>query len=130
MQVEYFADVEPKLLLTWGDDPGDATTLRRAAQELAAHDVGYPVVVDQLPGFHGVDRCTLTAVTGNADRGLEPVGGSGQRFRCTLRPMSWETVSEMLEPFERERPEPRRETFQYLDENGPVLWIVSTDRAW
>jgi hypothetical protein len=118
------------LLLAYGDDPRDATALRRAAEELAAAEVGHCVRIDQLPGFRSVNGCSLTAATGSADRCVEPGDDFGQNFSCTLLPASWESVSGLLEPFETERPEPRRTTFQYLDESGPVLWIISTDRAW
>jgi hypothetical protein len=130
VRLEYFEEAEPRLLLAYGDDPGDATALRRAADELAAGEVGHCVRIDQLRGFHSVNGCSLTAATGSVDRGVESVDASGFQFRCALRAASWQRVSGLLEPFESEQPEPRRATFQYLDESGPVLWIISTDRAW
>ena len=89
-----------------------------------------PVQVDRLPGFQGVDGCSLVAAVGTADGGVEPLDAAWKAFRCVLAPTAWENVAGLLEPFESEQPRPRHTTFQYLDESGPVLWIVSTDRAW
>jgi hypothetical protein len=58
---------------------------------------------------------------------MEPVDDADRAFRCTLRPATWTTVAELLEPFETRQ---ENETFQYLVDGGPVLWIISTVRGW
>ena len=140
MHLEYLEDAEsqtPRVLLTYGDDPRDATVLRRAAEVLAAGDEGHEVRVDQLPDFHAVDGCSLAASVGSVDAGVEPLDGSKRAFRCVLRPATWKLVSELLEPFEstaNRRPPPHGlkvdGRFQYLTETGPVEWIISTVRGW
>src|ERR1700740_2457946 len=103
MHLEYLQDTEsrtPRVLLAYGDDPRDATVLRRAAEALAAGDEGYEVRVDRLPGFHAVDGCSLAASVGGVDAGVEALDGLDRAFRCVPRPATWKLVSELLEPFE------------------------------
>ena len=101
MRLEYLEDPEsqtPRVLLAYGDDPRDAAVLRRTAEELGAADNDHEVRVDRLPGFHGVDGCSLVASVGTVDSGVEPLDGSDRAFRCVLRPAAWKRVSGLLEP--------------------------------
>ena len=130
MRLEYFEDLAsqtPRVLLTYGDDPSGATSLRQAVEALAGGAVGHEVRVDRLPGFEGLDGCSLVATVGTSDRGVEPLDGAWKDFRCVLGPAAWENVAGLLEPFETRTPD---HAHQYLDESGPVLWIVSSDRGW
>jgi len=139
MHLEYLEDAEsqtPRVLLAYGDDPRDATVLRRAAEALAAAEEGHEVRVDQLPRFDAVDGCSLSASVGSVDAGVEPLDGSDRAFCCVLLPPTWKLVSELLEPFESADLPPPPEglkvgaRFQYLSETGPVKWIISTERGW
>lgn len=140
MRVEYFQDPEsqtPPVLLTYGDDADDAKLLRQTAEALAKGDSHNEVRVDLLPGFEGVDGCSLVASVGTLDLGVEPIGGSDRAFRCVLRHVTWTHVAGLLEPFERPSPEAavaeglrRGLWFQYLSEDGSVEWIVSSGRGW
>jgi hypothetical protein len=129
MQLEYFEDLasHTRLLLTYGDDPGGATVLRRATEELVTGEDGHSLDIARLPGFNGVDGCSLFAAVGSVDHGVEPLDGSERAFRCVLRPATWENVSGLLAPFETRQ---LGHVHQYLDSTGPVLWIVSSDRSW
>ena len=89
------------------------------------------VLVGALPGFDAIDGCSLTLAVGEFDRGIEAVDSSSRSFGCELRVASWQTVSGLLEPFERHLPQHRH---QYLAGHGrgesELTWIVSTDADW
>jgi hypothetical protein len=128
--LEYLEDLTsqtPRVLLTYGDDPGSATRLRQAAGALAAGSADQEVTVAGLLGFESVDGCSLVAAVGSSNVGIDSLGANLNAFRCLLRPAAWENVAGLLEPFETRQ---AGHAHQYLDDNGPVLWIVSTDRAW
>src|ERR1700694_3855740 len=141
MRLEYLEDLEstnPRVRLACGDDPGDATVLRRTVEQLAASSEADGVRIDQLPGFQSVDGCSLTASVGSIDSGVAQVGGSDRAFRCVLRSETWRRVSGLLEPFEKtEQPNPSPYVaglrtgarLQYLSVTGPVEWIVSAKRG-
>lgn len=142
VRLEYLEDLEsqsPRVLLAYGNDPRDATVLRRAVEQLAASSEAHDVRIDKLPGFQPVDGCSLTASVGSVDSGVEQLDGSDRAFRCVLRPATWRHVSGLLETFEKTE-EPAHSPyvaglrtgarFQYLSETGPVEWIVSTERGW
>lgn len=83
--------------------------------------------VDQLPGFQGVDGCSLVASAASVDSGVERLEGSERAFRCALSPAAWKRVSGLLEPFEIGL---RPGVFQWLSEESPIEWIISGDRGW
>jgi hypothetical protein len=114
------------VLLMHGDDPNDASAIRRTVDDLAAGRLE-TVAVEGLPGFEAIGGCSLTLTVGDSDQGLELVGPAKRSFRCGLRPASWETVSGLLEPFEAPLSGHRH---QYLAGSDPVMWIVSTDAEW
>jgi len=87
------------VLLMYGNDPQDATTIRSAVDDLAAGALS-DLVVERLPGFEAIDGCSLTLAVAKSDRGVEAIDPSSRSFRCELRSASWETVSGLLEPFE------------------------------
>jgi hypothetical protein len=129
MRLEYLEDPDsqrPPVLLAYGNDPAEAVVLRRTVEQLAAGN-NREVRVDQLPGFQGVDGCSLVASVGSADSGVEPVEGSDRAFLCALSAAGWERVSGLLEPFGNDI-KPNR--FQYLSEEGPIEWIISGHRGW
>ena len=115
------------MLLLYGDEPDAIERLRTAIATLGP-DQG--VHLDRLPGFAGVDGCSLLAELGDSDRGVRPIEGSERSFRCVLDAGGWRRVSDLLEPFASGRPPAPGGSFQYLVETGPIEWIVSTTRAW
>lgn len=131
VRLEYLEALEsqsPRVLLAYGDDPRDATALRRTVEQLAVSSEPHDVRIDELPGFEPVDGCSLTASVGSVDSGVEQLAGSDRAFRCAFRPAAWMLVSGLLEPFEKNEGPGAR--FQWLSEEGPVEWIYSTVRGW
>jgi hypothetical protein len=129
MLLEYLEDPDsqpPRVLLAYGSDARDAAVLRRTVEQLAASET-YEVRVDQLPGFQGVDGCSLAASVGPVDSGVERLGGSDRAFRCVLSPAAWKRVWDLLEPFENNM---NPNGFQFLSDEGPIEWIISGDRGW
>ena len=125
MRLQYFKDdvSGSAVLLMYGDNPQNATTIRCAVDDLAAGRVR-DLAVEGLPGFEAIDGCSLTLAVAESDRGVEAVDPSRRSIRCELRLASWETVSGLLEPFETRQSGHRH---QYLAGSGPLMWIVSTD---
>jgi hypothetical protein len=108
VRLEYLEDLEaqsPRMLLAYGDDPRDATALRRTVEQLAAR--------------------TSVSTPGNSSM---RTSWSDRAFRCAFRPAAWMLVSGLLEPFEKNEGPGAR--FQWLSEEGPVEWIHSTVRGW
>jgi hypothetical protein len=129
MLLEYFDDpsLAYPVLLLWGDNPAEAAVLRQAANGLATGRTRDDIQVDGLPGFRGVDGCSLVAQVGESSLGIEPIAESAQSFRCVLSPADWQRVSDLLEPFATTYGTNR---FQYLSEQGGIEWIISADRGW
>jgi hypothetical protein len=92
-------------------------------------EAGVAVRVDAIPSVQAVDGCTLAAVVGRTDVGVELTGDGARAFRCSLRPESWRTVAGLIEPFTIARCRPATE-FQYLTDAGSIDWIISTSRQW
>jgi hypothetical protein len=129
MLLEYFEDLSaqpPRVLVMHDFGPDDMEVLCGAIEELSVRERGDEVQLDRLPGFVGVDRCSLMAVVGNADLGVEPVSGREREFRCVLSTEAWQQALGLLEPFVAGG----ANGFQYLAESGSVEWIISTDGRW
>jgi hypothetical protein len=128
MLLEYFDDTSlaRPVLLLYGNDPTEATALRDALGDLAA-GVTRDLDVLDLPGFRGIDGCSLIAHVGEKSVGIEPMPGSLRSFRCSLDLSDWQLVSDLLEPFATGTG--GSQAFQYLTEAG-IEWIISTHRGW
>src|ERR1700744_418142 len=120
------ADQEP-VLLTYGTLPAEAATLREVALRLADEDDAEAATVQiaELPGYQGIDRCSLLAERGAVKLGVVPIDEPPLAFRCALDPDGWRRVASLLEPFLTHRPTLNPNAFQYLDESGPIHWIIS-----
>lgn len=132
MRLEYFDDTGPNdraVLLLFGDDPDEARVVGDLISVVASAEPGVGVQVDGIPTVQGVDGCTLAAVVGGTDLGVELTGDRPRAFRCSLRPESWRTVAGLIEPFATLRGRPAS-AFQYLTDTGSVDWIISTSRQW
>jgi hypothetical protein len=134
MLLEYFATVNDQrpVLLTYGTSPAEAGTLREVALRLAASGSGESagVQIAELLGFQGIDGCSLLAEVSSVKLGVVPIDGSGLAFRCVLDTSGWQRVAGLLEPFVAARPVLNPNGFQYLDESGPIDWIISGSRGW
>lgn len=130
MQVEYFDDATPHpVLLLYGDDP-EETLLLRGAVEALADGKAKDFRVEDLPGFRGVDGCSLVAQAGDRNAGVEPVPGTSRAFRCERDRQGWRHVWWLLEPFVDPETGGKPNAFQYLDEVGVIEWIISGSRGW
>ncbi len=129
MQLEYFSDptsdARPVLLL-FGDDPGEAKLVRDEIYELALNDPGTELGIDRLRYVEPVDGSALTAVVGMSDRGLVLMTDLPPVFRCELSSESWLTVADLIDPFTTATPRGH----QYLTDQGPIDWIISSAREW
>jgi hypothetical protein len=135
MRLEYFEDssLQRPVLLLYGErgvDPGEVALLRRAIEELARGATKDPLRVDGLPGFVGVEGCSLTVQASESDPGVHRITGSAHLFRCGLDVAGWHRVWDLLEPFAVQEQASSQNGFQYLDESGPVDWIISRSRSW
>jgi len=129
MRVEYFADgsVDCPLVLLYGADPTEATSLSRALRGLSASSESR-LAIHELPGFSSVAGCRLFASCSGIDIGVKMIQPPNQ-FECFLGALSWENIVGLLEPFcDQENITISR--FQYLDENGEIRLLISTERAW
>jgi len=133
MLLEYFTDIDrPPVLLTYGTSPAEAETLRAVAMRLAAAggEKQSGVQITELPGFQGIDGCSLLAEVDSTKLGVLPIDESNKAFRCVLDKDGWCRVAGLLEPFVAARPILNPNGFQYLDESGPIEWIISGSRGW
>jgi hypothetical protein len=135
VRLEYFDDpsLQRPVLLLYGErgiDPEAVALLRRGVEELAARAKEDGLRVESLPGFLGVDGCSLLAQVGKSNVGVEPSTGTGRSLRCGLDAAGWRRVSDLLEPFADHEQAGSRNGFQYLDESGPIDWIISRSRSW
>jgi hypothetical protein len=135
MRLEYFADVSlPRpVLLLYGEkgiDAGEVVLLRRAVQELADGAMGHRLQVEGFPGFLSVEGCSLIAEATDSNVGIELIAGSERSLSCRLAPAGWQLVCDLLEPFADHEQAASQNGFQYLDESGPIDWIISRSRSW
>jgi hypothetical protein len=134
MFLEYFAPITDQLpvLLTYGRSPTEAEALREVALRFAAAgtDESSGVQIAELPGFRGIDGCSLLAEVGSVKLGVVPIDESHLAFRCVLDAPGWRRVAGLLEPFAADQPILEPNSFQYLDESGRIEWIISGSRGW
>ena len=131
MELEYLEDpgsATPRVLLTYGQVEAGAALLQAAIRPLAAGDKDYRVEIESLPGFHGIDGCSLVCTVGDPSLGVPPIDGAKTAFHCVLTDSDWSQVCGLLEPFAASAP--RGAIHQYLTTDGPIDWIISTSRAW
>ena len=132
MQLEYFDDpsIARPVLLTYSKDPSDAAALQRALAPLVAGDTDRQVQIDKLPGFRGIDGCSLIAQVASSNLGVTRTIDNEPSFSCALNPTTWSQVSGLLEPFTQARAPRAPDVHQYLASDGPIDWIVATSRHW
>jgi hypothetical protein len=134
MRLEYFDDpsLQRPVLLLYGNrgiDPGEVALLRGAVEGLADGTKDH-IRVEGLPGFLGVDGCSLIAQGSDSNLGVEPIPRSDRSFKCEPDPARWRRVWGLLEPFADREQALNPNGLQYLDESGPIEWIISRSRSW
>src|SRR5262245_51700855 len=99
MKIEYIKDgtSDSPLIRIYGADPKGFSRLTYLFRSLFHCDVSH-AAIQELPGFEVVGNCTLTAIIGKQDKGVQR-HGSEQDFTWILTPSSWETVADLTEPF-------------------------------
>jgi hypothetical protein len=134
--LEYLADARSDgrpVLLTYGSSATEAAVLQATAEQLASNKDQLGIRVDELPGFRGVDGCSLLAEVGPTSLGVFRADDSACAFRAVFDPAGWRRVVGLLEPFVAKKPTINPRGFQYLedlDESGHIDWIISGSRAW
>ena len=129
MRVEYFPDgsADCPLVLLYGAAPREAATLSKALRELSGSGENR-LAIHELPGFSSVDGCRLFAARFRTDMGVKMIQSPNQ-FECFLRPVSWDNIVGLLEPFCRDE-NTTGSRFQYLNENSDIRLLISNERAW
>jgi len=95
VQIEYLNDPESTarpVLLIYGDYPKDAVALQRAIGPLATGDAR-DAQIDALPGFAGINDCSLTVHLASTNLGLTRVADTEPAFRCALDSTTWSQVA-------------------------------------
>jgi hypothetical protein len=93
---------------------------------LAAERIqGFPV--HELPGFCSIGGCQLFASRADCDYGTRLLR-KPQTFECQLRPITWDNVEGLLEPFTDGRY--FAASHQFLDNHGKIQLIISGGRGW
>jgi hypothetical protein len=85
------------------------------------------VALHQLPGVTPIGEIDVFAMDGERDAGVQQL--SALAFRWRKDNEGWLEAAELAEPLARSAPgEGTR--FQYLERNGKINVIISTDRTW
>jgi hypothetical protein len=129
MKIEHFepsAQDGPAILI-YGNEPEAVETLIAAVHTLSQGSQER-VAVHQLPGFESVDGCELFLAATKSDRGVRLIAPP-LSFECSIRPLWWDNVLGLLEPF---RGPFTSHHHQYLDYgwSSDFQLIISTHRGW
>jgi hypothetical protein len=127
VHIEFFLDGSDDcpLVLLHGRDPEAAAHLREQVASLATERV-QRVAIHEVTGFESVAGCRLFASVGRSDLGTRPLRADHE-FECQLRPVSWQTVEGLLEPFTERT---FFDGFQWLDSHGKIRLLISGHRGW
>lgn len=117
MRTAFFRDGSPDCpLVAIADfEPAEVVTLRSEVMSLASGESTSAVLEGDVH---------LTLQVGKRDIGILNRGTS--RLVCVLRPLAWEQVADLLEPFT----EPGQQGFQWLDQTGDVKLLISRTGKW
>jgi hypothetical protein len=123
MKLEYIPETNTgKVLLLYGNEPNIAKEVMKAFYDLAEENVE-SISIHEIPGIETVENCKLTVKGGSYNQGIQQI--SENNFECILKPVWLDNIAGLIEPFTKET-----SGFQYLDENGKVMLIISTERSW
>jgi hypothetical protein len=126
MDIEYFPDAD--VVLIHGHEPKTVAHFREQVAALAAERLK-SFSVHELPGFRSVDGCRLFASRADSDFGTRRTR-EPQTFECQLRPVTWQNIEGLLEPFADVSEYHYPNGHQYLDEHGKIQLIISFGRDW
>ncbi|MCB1615486.1 MAG: hypothetical protein KDI30_05680 [Pseudomonadales bacterium] len=129
MKLEYFADgnLDCPLILLYGVEPECIKLLQVELNKLIQGQISQLFIHD-LPGFISVNNCQLFVSAGKRDIGVRNLAAANQ-FECILQVETLQQVIELLDPFAT-NPENDGVRFQYLDDSGPIAWLISRARSW
>ncbi len=117
MRTVFFRDGSPDCpLVAIADfEPAEVVALRSEVVRLATGESTSAVLEGDVH---------LTLQVGKRDVGILNRGPPG--LACVLRPLAWEQVADLLEPFT----EPGQRGFQWLDQTGDVKLLISRTGKW
>jgi hypothetical protein len=128
MKIEYFDSAKKResVLLIYGNEPKNVTTLRKVVHQLANEHLER-FAIHELPGFEGVDGCELFFSLGRYDRGIVLLR-QPRIFECSLRQVWWYNIDGLLEPFcESGTGESNNLDYGFSSDVG---LIISRNRGW
>ena len=128
MKIEYFDSARKgeSVLLIYGNEPENVTTLRKVVHQIANEQLER-VAVHELPGFESVDGCELFFSLGPHDRGIVLLR-QPRVFECRLRIVWWSNIEGLLEPFcESGFGDSNNLDYGFSSDIG---LIISRDRGW
>jgi hypothetical protein len=124
MDIEYFP--EPKILLIYGHQPKIIAHFREQIAALGEKRVvTFPV--HELQGFRSIGGCQLFVSNAASDYGTRLVN-KPLTFECKLRPITWDNIEGLLEPFCDGSY--FAGNHQFLDSHGKIQLIISGSRGW
>ena len=125
MKLRYLArSADGPVLLLADADPTSARSLQ-VALSLLADGHSAPVQIHALPCIQAIDHCQFVAVL--TDASID--SSSGECFFWRLKPVQWESVVGLLEPFATAS-EPVGHRHQFLGKADRASIIVSTSDHW
>ena len=130
VKIEYIKSAGERgpTVLLYGRAPDRFARLQEAVRDLASGRSDQ-VAVETLAGFEGVDGCRLSFSISNRDEGVVAIG-EGLSFDCRVRPVWWENIEGLLDPWCSRLEDGTR--FQYLDYGlyTPIGLAVASERRW
>lgn len=120
-------DPRTRCLLVLTDvSPADALQLIDRIRGLSSLEAE-PVVL--ASARNGDEPLSLIARATSRDNGCHRVTDQDGRraIHCDLTPITWDQVADLMEPFSLAV---AGHAHQYLNHDGEMEWIVSTDRSW
>ena len=126
MKLLFLPDTADGPVLLFADAYGRAATVLQVAFESLANGQTKSVALHAVSGIEASEGLELIAATG----GTSSTGGlkDNSRYRWTLRPLEWETVAALVEPFVTNVAGMQRH--QYLGRVGAATVIISTTDQW
>ncbi|WP_420628604.1 hypothetical protein [Candidatus Leptofilum sp.] len=131
MKLEYFAEgsQDCPLILIYGDEKTGALNLSLALNRVAIGAVDF-VDVQNIANFDAVNGCQLRIQFSKHEaKGVQMTDDN--QFVWTLSSDECEDVIGLLEPFSKKNDgEANKQSHQFLEQNGEIRVIFSTERRW
>lgn len=113
--------------MIYGTEP-EAIEALAAAVQILSQGGQQRVAVHQLPGFESVDGCELFFAAAKSDRGVRLIAPP-LIFECSIRPLWWDNVLGLLEPFCGSFTPHRHQHLDY-GWSSDIQLIISANRGW